>query len=153
MLEIWNKFPYFLLVIAVFLWRHIDDKPLVTIYIIFFCITYFMNNYEKRRIREPRPGITGPFPENPGILETEKYFGNPSGHTCLMIFSIIYLTLYMIHENSFSIEFLVIMMSFALFIGYSRIIQQYHTFDQVLEGGKYGTIMGILAFFIYHMNR
>ena len=152
-MEIWNKFPYFLIVLAIILLQiPSTPRPLLIVFVIGFIITYFANNYEKRLLRELRPNAPDRIPPmDPNILETELYFGNPSGHMQLIMYSIIFFLLYMISINQLSVSLIIIMATVGVFIGYSRIEQGYHTLDQILSGARNGIIMGFISFTIYHL--
>jgi membrane-associated phospholipid phosphatase len=152
-MEIWNKFPYFLIVIAVFLLQiPVAPRALLVVFVVGFVLTYIANNYEKRMIRELRPNAPDRIPPmDPDIFETELYFGNPSGHMQLIMYSITFFMLYMLSINEFSVKLIILMAAIGVFIGYSRIEQGYHTLDQILSGVRNGIIMGFISFTVYHI--
>jgi len=123
-------------------------------YIIGYFVNRLINIVLKGIIKQPRP--TEDMRVFQVVLSTEKkfinkngipfeLFGMPSGHTQSCIYSTVFV--YFALKKEF-ILYLYLLLSFVIVL--QRIINNYHTFLQIIIGGSIG---GLFGYFVYRLAR
>lgn len=89
--------------------------------------------------------------------ETQTTWGMPSGHAQVISFSAIFWILYMWRKGHASTIWTLtgtsLIIIIATLIMYSRILEGCHTLQQVIAGGIFGFVMGILCYFTLESYR
>ncbi len=95
------------------------------------------------------------------IINENKLFGMPSGHTQIITFISTYIILNMIYKLNFKIKniiifilILIILILIVIYVMFTRVYITYcHTIRQVLIGGLIGLLFGIVSFYIVHFGK
>lgn len=142
--------PFFYFSIPIITYLYNSDKIHINFLKGFF-FSEILNKSIKYFLKMPRPKNSG----NCSIIDKLKFFnlksyGMPSGHSQCAWYSSIYYSLLIYYDTNYSKITKIIYISGLLisstFVSYSRIHIYCHTLLQVLYGGLFGGIIGILTY-------
>lgn len=120
-------------------------------YIKGFIVSEILNKILKFSFKIPRPNKA----ENCSIIDKTpflyKSYGMPSGHSQSAWYTCIFVTLYIWYNTNYNLyiklTYILIFCAINMFVSYSRILNNCHSFSQIMLGGLLGAN---IAYCVYH---
>lgn len=138
--RIGNRNPEILLLINSILL--LDQKKYLGIYLFFFIIERYLNEFSKKIIKEPRPiEYANKKYDDGNVYLYPHTYGMPSGHSSLVFYSTTFL--WLVKKSTPLLIFELFMCAITL---YQRYKYKKHTIQQLFGGAILGSIIAFIGF-------